>query len=72
MESKSSRTHPVNAAEPRNFALVQGCDDTVGPCCRGGICGLVCVVVVLMCGPWRSFLQLLPSRAEQHVMLENP
>lgn len=44
MESKFSRTHPVNAAEPRNFALVQGCDDTVGPCCRGGICGLVCVV----------------------------
>ena len=46
MESKFGRTHPVNTAEAWNFALVLSCDDIVGTCCRGGMCGLVCVVCV--------------------------
>lgn len=46
MESQFGRTHPVNTADPRNFALVLGCDDTVGTCCKGRLCGLVCAVCV--------------------------
>jgi len=45
-ENKLGRRHPVSTAEPRNFTLVLGCDDIVGTRCRGGICGLVCVVCV--------------------------